>query len=323
VLEGERLLSAFRKVWATNVNKSIIVAVVLLGVLPLIPYVPHAIAIDVLIFGLLALGYNIVQGHMGQVSFGLAAFFGLGAYFAGLFAYHVDIPSSAAWIWLILSVAATGVVAFGMGAVVLRRRGAYFALTNLAFLQMFYYIILQLKDITGGDDGIWGISTPTFGAIQLTPMSLYYLCFVVFVVCLLLMKRMILDSPSALVLHAIRQDEARAQSLGYNVYGQMLKAYTLSGVFSGVAGAMYFLEMQYIGLSYLHWSLNGEVIAMVMLGGSGTFIGPLLGAAILIVLKDVVSMYTIHWMIIVGVLIMVVILRMREGILGAFKSLRF
>lgn len=315
------MLFNFSKVWAGSVNKSIIVTVILLGVLPL--FISHSIAINILIFGLLALGYNIVHGHTGQVSFGLAAFFGLGAYFMGLPIHHLGIPLSLAWIWLIVSVAATGIVAYGMGAVVLRRRGAYFALTNLAFLQMFYYLILQLKDITGGDDGIWGIPTPTFGATPLTPMSLYYLSFVLFLLCLFLMKRMFLDSPNALVLHAIRQDEARSQSLGYNVYGQMLKAYTLSGVFSAVAGALYFLEMHYIGLTYLHWSLNGEVIAMVMLGGSGTFIGPLLGAAILIVLKDVVSMYTIHWMIIVGVLIMIVILGMREGILGMFKSLRF
>lgn len=316
------MLSVFRKVnLANNVNKSIAVAVILLAVLPL--FVPHSIAINILIFGLFTLSYSIIHGHMGQISFGHATFFGLGAYFTGLLLYHVDIPSSLAWIWLIVGVAATGVVALGMGAIILRTRGAYFALTNLAFLQMFYYIVLQMKDFTGGDDGIWGIPIPTFGAIPLTPTSLYYLSFIIFLGCLFLIKRMFLDSPNALVLHAIRQDETRTQSLGYNVYAQMLKAYTISGIFAGVAGAMYILEMRYIGITYFHWTLTGEVIIMAMLGGVNTFIGPLLGAAVLILLKDVVSMYTVHWMVIIGVLIMIVVLRMREGILGAFKSLRF
>jgi len=318
----EGLLSALGKVnLANTTNRSILVTIIFLAVAPII--IPRSMAMDILIFGLLALSYGIIQGHIGQVSFGHVALFGAGAYTTGMLLYYVDIPSSAAWIFLLAGVAAGGGLALGMGAIVLRRRGAYFALVNLALLQMIYFIVLQMKGLTGGDDGIWNIPRPTFGAASVTPESLYYLYFVIFLVCLFLIKRMFLDSPNALVLHAIKQDEARAQSLGYNVFGQMLKAYTISGLFAGAAGAMYAIHMQYIGMTYIHWSLNGALIIMAMLGGVSTFIGPLLGAAIFLALKDVVSMYTVHWQLIIGILVVVLILGMREGILGRIKSLRF
>jgi len=315
------LLTACKKYLTNNVNKSIVIVIIFLAISPFI--IPKSIAMDILIFGLLAMSYGIIQGHIGQVSFGHAALFGTGAYVTGLLLYYVDIPSSAAWIFFPAGVVGAVIVALGMGALSLRRRGAYFALTNLALLQLIYFIVLQVKGLTGGDDGKWGIPAPTFGSIPVTPESLYYLYFVIFLVCLFLMKRMFLDSPNALVLHAIKQDEARAESLGYSVYREMLKAYALSGAFAGVAGAMYAIQMQYVGMSYLHWSLNGTVIIMAMLGGVNVFIGPFLGAAILIALKDVISMYTVHWQLIVGILVMVVILGLREGILGRFKSLRF
>jgi len=299
-----------------TVNFSIIGVLILLAVLPF--FAPYGLAVEIVIFGLFALSYNILHGHMGQVSFGHAMFFGLGAYFSGLLSIFFPLPWWASWVWLVVGVAATGAVAMVVGTLVLKKRGAYFALTNLAFLQIFYFLILQIKGITGGDDGRWGVPI----VFDLKGIPFYYFIFGVVAVCILIMRRIFTDSPFSLILHAIRENEDRVDFSGYDIFRYMLKAYTLSGIFAAIAGGLLAMHLSYMGLSMLHWSLAGEVIIMSMLGGVATFIGPMIGAIIFITVKDLIAANTGHWMLIMGLIVMAIILLMRDGILGKIKALR-
>ena len=314
------------KVSASSKSQSAIVfaAIAFLGVLPLITNYP--LARDILIFSLYAMSYAIIQGHMGQVSFGHSTFFGLGAYWTGMLLFWVPLSPGARWLWVVVGIALTTGIAYVLGYITLKKRGAYFALTNLAFLQVFYFIIYQLRDVTGGFDGKWAIPLPTIGSYELTNLSIYYISFGVVAVCILLMKLMFNDSSFGLVLHGIRENENRVVFLGYNSQKYMVNTYTISGMFAGIAGSLYVLHLDYVGLTFIHWFLAMEGILMSMLGGMHVFVGPIVGATLYYFLKDTVGSTDImaeNWPLVVGIFAMGLILFLKEGILGAFKKLRF
>ena len=298
-------------------NISIIAVLLFIFVLPHLT--TYSLAIDVLLLGLFALSYNILHGHMGQASFGHAMFFGLGGYFTALLLYYFPLPEWLSWIYYFIGVTGATLVGFVVGIIVLRKRGVYFALTNFAFLMMFYFALLQLKDITKGDDGIPDIPVP----FDLAGMPFFYVCFVIVAASIFLMKRIFMDSSFGLVLHAVRETEERVEFEGYNTYRHMLKAYTLSAMFAAIAGGLYVMHLHYVGLTMLNMMITAEGIIVTVLGGVQVFIGPLAGAAIFYVLKDFVTTYTGHWMLVLGILVMALILFLKEGVLGRSKPLLF
>jgi branched-chain amino acid transport system permease protein len=230
---------------------------------------------------------------------------------------------------VLLAVAAGVLLASATALVIgwfcLRRRRVYFSMLTLAFNQMVFFILFQARDITGGDDGLRGIPLPDFdipfvASIPIegihNPLSFYYFVLVVVLVCLLGIQR-ILSSPFGSVLEAIRESEERARACGYNTNQILLLAFVFSGLFAGVAGALYALFFGFIGLETLSWVTAGVVVMMAILGGVGTFVGPFIGAAIYLVLQEYVSKYTDSWQLYAGALFVACVLFFPHGVWGS------
>jgi branched-chain amino acid transport system permease protein len=295
-----------------------LILLILLAFSPALVSLP--IAVDVLIFGLLALSFNLMFGYIGLLSFGHAAYFGLGAYSAGLILKYSHIPLSVSWVVIPIGSLVAALGALCIGAIVVRRTIAYFALGTLAFGQVLYYIILQLRDTTGGSDGLYGIPRPLIGGIfsgpiKLSSLQFFYVIFFVFVIAVVIM-RIILNSSFGRSAVAVRENEERARFLGYNCYTIKLTMFTISGFFCGLAGTLYVVFNAYVGVDSVSWYLSGEIVFMSLLGGTGVFWGPLVGAFVYIMLKWWVSAYVYHWPLVVGALFAVIVLWFREGILG-------
>ncbi len=305
-------------IWASNHPLWMIILFFL--IFPFImPY--KALATLILINGLFSLGFNILYGYTGLLSFGHAAYFGLGAYGVGilLVRYQVSV-----WTALLSSIIISGLGALVIGFFCLRRRGIYFALLNLAFAQMLYFIGFQWVSLTGGEVGLRNIPTPPlqlpgFSIDIYTPLRFYYFTFIFVTIALIVLKR-ILDSPFGRVLEAIRENESRARAIGYHTNHVKWLSYIMSGVFSGLAGGLYTLYMHFVGIEYLYWTTSGMVVMMTLLGGAGTFFGPFIGAGVYLYLEDIISIYTKHWMIFVGSIFFLCVLMFPEGIWGRVKS---
>lgn len=304
----------------------VIVLVILGAILLAFPFLLPStdLATDILIMGLFAMGYNFIFGHMGKISFGHAMFFGLGSYTVGFLLLHAHMPTWAYLFSIPIGMLVAGGIAYVIGYVCLKKVGvywlnpAYFALTTLAFAQMFYYIFfIPLEPWSGGYDGMWGIPTPIIGlgsfTIELSGVNYYYFVLVIFAICIFLIRK-ILDSPFGKMLHAIRENEERALFLGYDAFKFKLFAFILSGLFGGLAGALHAFRLSYCGTEDLHWILSGEVIFMPLLGGMRIFYGPLLGAFILLFFKDFIVAYTAEWMLFIAVMVILIVLFLPEGV---------
>jgi len=281
-----------------------------------------SVATDILIFGLFAMGFNLLLGQTGILSFGHASFFGLGAYGTAIFLMKpASVPRvtvSVGWFGLITGVALATVVALAIGLLSLRRKGTYFALITVAFNMMLYFIFIQNPyNLTGGGDGLVGIPTPAllFFENWRTPLTWYYFCAFIVIMAIALL-RAIQTSPFGEVLKAISENEERVKLLGYDTERFKLISFTLSGLFSGLAGSLFAFHLNYAGLDSLYWMVSGEVLVITLLGGFRTFFGPLIGSIAYILLKDGISAITENWMIVMGVIVMSIILIFRgAGIL--------
>jgi branched-chain amino acid transport system permease protein len=295
--------------------------VVFFAVFPFV--VPHtSLATQVLTYGLFALGFNLLYGYTGLLSFGHAAYFGLGAYGTGIALAKLGVPS----LWLAL-LAGLGTAAIG-GAVAgffcLRRRGIYFAMLTLAFAQLLYFIAFHLADWTGGDDGLRGIpllpvSLPGVSVSLRSPLAFYYFAFVLVVLAVAALKR-ILDSPFGTVLQAIRENSDRATACGYDVTRIKLLSFVFSAVFAGLAGALEALRLTVVPVEALFWATSGQVVIMTLLGGAGTFFGPFVGALTFLVLEERLSRFIEWWPIVVGVVFMAFVLFLPRGIWGTLLA---
>jgi len=295
---------------------------VLMGaLLVLAVFFPHvapyqALASEVLIFALFAVSYDLVLGYAGMLSFGHAAFFGLGAYGTGVFLVKVcpSVP-----LGLATGLAVSTLAALFVGYASIRRRGIYFTMVTLAFAQMFYFIAFKWTGLTGGDDGLQGVPRPQLGPLDLGPeINLYYFVLVLVAVSVALIFRVV-NSPFGKTLQALRENHNRAMSIGYDVDRFRLIAFIISGFFSGLAGGLYALLLHFVPLGALHWSTSGEVVVMTITGGMGTLIGPVLGAVAIILLRDVISNYTESWNLVMGAIFMAAVLGFRGGIMGLLK----
>jgi branched-chain amino acid transport system permease protein len=284
------------------------------------PYVGGytALGTRVLVLGLAAMSVNFLLGFTGVLSFGHAAYFGLGAYGAGLALKHMTLSTPLA---LVMGVLLGGIAGAALGALIVRRRGVYFAMVTIAFGQVFYYIAFRWNALTGGDDGLRGFSRQPLQLGGLTidlinnAVAFYYFVLVCFALAALAMA-LLLRSPFGRTLIAIRENERRARFLGISVELHIWLAFVLSCIFISLAGGLDALMNNFANPKELHYSQSGDLVIMAVMGGMRSFWGPLLGAAVFVVLQDTLSTLTPNWQSFIGLLFVIVVLVFPRGLLG-------
>ena len=295
-----------------------IIFIVLLAFLLVLPLLVYPVfAMKVMCFALFAAAFNLLLGFGGLLSFGHAAFFGSASYVAAHAAKVWGFTPELAVLSGTLAAAFLGLI---IGALSIRRQGIYFAMVTLAFAQMVYFIALQ-ADFTGGEDGIQGVPRGNlFGLISLQDnMSLYYFVLAVTFGGILLIYR-IVHSPFGQVLKAIRENEPRAISLGYDVTRYKLMVFVLSASLAGLAGAVKSQVFQLASLTDVHWSMSGEVVLMTLLGGMGTIFGPLVGGAMIVTMQNYLATFGAWVTVIQGVIFVLCVLLFRAGIVGVLSK---
>jgi branched-chain amino acid transport system permease protein len=293
-----------------------VLASVFVLVFPLImPF--KALAANILIYGLYALGFNLLFGFLGLLSFGHAALFGTGAYLCGIAIVHFQLPWYAA---IVVGTISGALMAAAIGALAIRTRGIYFAMVTMALSQCVYYLFYQAVDWTGGENGLRGINVHVIDIFGMKfdfidPLTRYYVIAAFVILALFALSR-ILASPFGAVIEAVRENEARARASGYNVTLTRLITFILSGAFCGLAGALAALHLSIVPIEMLHYETSGMAVMMSLLGGMGTFFGPFVGAAVFLLLENLVSLWTIHWQLFVGAVFVICVLFFPAGIWG-------
>ncbi len=283
-----------------------------------------ALGTRVLVFGLAAMSLNFLLGFTGVLSFGHAAYFGLGAYGTGLVLKFLA-PSTP--LALVLGMLLGGVAGALLGALIVRRRGVYFAMVTIAFGQVFYYIAFRWHSVTGGDDGLRGFHRQPvdlgFATIDIVnnTIAFYYFVLGCFAVAVGVMA-FLLRSPFGRTLLAIRENERRARYLGIPIEQHIWLAFVVSCLFMALAGGLDALLNNFADPHEIHYSRSGDLVIMAVMGGMRSFWGPLLGAAIFVVLEDYVSSLTQNWMSFIGLLFVVVVLLFPRGFLGFLQQER-
>ncbi len=268
-------------------------------------------ATRVLVLGLIAASLNLLVGFGGMISFGHAAFVGLGAYTTGILAYHGVATGFLVWP---AAVALSALGALVIGAIALRTSGVYFIMITLAFAQMLYYAAVGLERY-GGDDGVRIAARSSFAGLPSLEHAgvFFYLVAAVVTLALFLIGRLV-RSRFGRVLRGIKDNERRMQSLGYNTYLYKLATFVIAGAVAGLGGVLNANLVQLVSPSMLHWIVSGDLLVMVILGGVGTLAGPVIGAGAFILLEEILSSYTKHWMIVLGPLMLLVVLFQHGGI---------
>ncbi len=300
-----------------TITHPIFIATVAFAVLPfLLPRIGSTISLgtEIVLYTLYGMGYNLLLGYTGLTSFGPSAYFGMAAYAAGLAQLHL---ASNIYVAIVLGTLSSAITAVVLGALILRRRGLYFSLLTLAFTQLFYEIAFQWTDVTGGENGLQGMSRPGLE----NEFAFHAFCSAVVVVALYLLWRVV-HSPFGRVLQAIRENEQRARCLGYNTHRYKLVAFVLSATFMGLAGSLLTFLIQGVYADALNWQHAGDPVLMTVLGGMHHFLGPLWGAFTFILLRDQLSSFTEHWWLFFGAVMIAFILLSPEGLSGIFARLR-
>ena len=298
-------------------NKKILYAV-LFGVGLVAPAVIYPIFLmKALCFALFASAFNLLLGYTGLLSFGHAMFLGTAGYICGYAVKVMGFPTEAG---ILAGVAASALLGYLVGALAIRRQGIYFAMITLAFSQMLYFIYLQAP-FTGGEDGLQAIPRQTFlGLVNLDDdIAMYYFTYGIVIAGFWMIYRTI-HSPFGQVLKAIRENEARALSLGYDVDKYKLLAFVLSCALSGLAGATKALVFKFETLTDVHWSMSGEAVLMTLLGGMGTILGPTVGAFIVVTLQNQLAFLEGWVTVITGVIFVICVLLFRRGVVGEIAA---
>jgi branched-chain amino acid transport system permease protein len=279
------------------------------------------LASRVLVLGLAAMALNFLLGFTGVLSFGHAAYFGLGAYGVGMTLKYIA-PSTP--LAIVIGVVVATLAAALIGTLIVKLRGVYFAMVTIAFGQVFYFIAFRWNSMTGGDDGLtgWKRQALDFGFANIDILgndkAFYYMVLCVFAVAVGVMA-MLLRSPFGRTLLAIRENERRARYLGIPVEQHIWLSFVISCLFVALAGALYALLNNFTDPRALRWDLSGNFVIMAVLGGMRSFWGPLIGAAIFVVLQDYVSSQTANWMSFIGAFFILVVLFFPRGVLGIFR----
>jgi branched-chain amino acid transport system permease protein len=279
------------------------------------------LAIRVVVLGLAAMALNFLLGFTGVLSFGHAAYFGLGAYGVGM---TIKYLAASTPLGIVVGVATGVVAAMVVGALIVKLRGVYFAMVTIAFGQVFFFIAFRWNEFTGGDDGLtgWKRQPIDLGFTKLDILGsdtlFYYFVLAVFAASVAVMA-LLLRSPFGRTLIAIRENERRARFLGIPVNQHIWLSFVISCFFVSLAGTLYALLSNFTDPRALRWDQSGNFVIMAVLGGMRSFWGPLIGAAIFVVLQDYVSSHTQNWMSVIGVFFMLIVLFFPRGVLGMLR----
>ncbi|HWM82169.1 MAG TPA: branched-chain amino acid ABC transporter permease [Pseudolabrys sp.] len=267
----------------------------------------------ILIYALAAASLNLIMGYGGMMSFGHAAYLGIGGYAVGILAHEGIASGFVQWP---VAIAASALFALVIGALSLRTRGVYFIMITLAFAQMAYYIAAGMARY-GGDDGLTIYKRSEFGGlIDLSSRTqFYYLCLALLLAGLYLIHR-IVNSRFGMVVQGARSNERRMQALGFPTYRYQLTCFVIAGTMCGVAGALLANNTDFVSPAIMYWTRSGDLMVMVILGGMGSLFGPVFGAIVLLLLEELLSQFTEYWPIIVGPMLLLVVLFARGGIDG-------
>jgi branched-chain amino acid transport system ATP-binding protein len=305
--------------------KGILLVVLVLATAPLYAdYTPFYLGLltEVLVFGLFALAFDVMLGHAGVMSLGHSAFLGVAAYTTGLLLARLRAPVEVS---LLAGAAAGLVTALLVGGLVLRKRGVYLAMLTLAMSQVFYYAALMWTPVTGGTDGLGNLpvlylSEPLGWRLSKRPMTRYYVIAGIIVGAMLVIRH-ILASPLGRVMRAVKANETRAAACGYDTRRVRLAAFAISGLFSGLAGALLTLVLEFVPIENIHWPMSGTVLIMALFGGTGTLLGPFVGAGVFIWMRDFLSKHLEYWEVFVGGAFVLIVLFLPDGIVGSLNRL--
>jgi branched-chain amino acid transport system permease protein len=267
----------------------------------------------IMIFAIAAVSLDLILGFGGMVSFGHAAYLGIGAYAVAIPAFYGIENGLAQWT---LALALSGLAALLIGAVSLRTSGVSFIMITLAFAQMLYYLGISIN-AWGADDGMRLARRSQFGsAIDLANGTVFYYVVFGLLLALLGLGHRLIHARFGMVIRAARSNEPRMQAIGFSTFRYKLAAFALAGAVCGLAGALLTNHTEYLTPSYMHWTRSGDIMVMVILGGMGTLFGPVLGAIAFLLLEDFLSAWTVHWQIVLGPLLVLVVLYARRGLYG-------
>jgi branched-chain amino acid transport system permease protein len=273
------------------------------------------LASRIMIFALAASSLNLVLGFGGMISLGHAAFFGAGAYTVGILMQH-DIACG--WISWPAAMLVSASLAFLIGSISLRTKGVYFIMITLAFAQMIYYFFISMKTF-GGDDGISLPARSSFGIDLSSDTRFFYMVLAICVVAFFLLHRLI-NSRFGRVIQAIRENETRMEAIGYPVLRYKRTCFVIGAALAGLAGALLANQNMLVSPTLIHWTQSGTLMVMVILGGVGYFSGGILGAVAILLLEEVLSGYTMHWQLALGVLLLAMVLALPEGLASLWKK---
>jgi branched-chain amino acid transport system permease protein len=267
----------------------------------------------IMIFAIAALSLNLILGYGGMVSFGHAAYLGVGAYAVGVLAHYGIHNGFLQWA---LAIAASALVALVIGAISIRTSGVYFIMITLAFTQMLYYLGISIEEY-GGDDGMrLAVKSQFAGLVDLNDANAFYYLVLAILVLALFVGHRLVNSRFGLVLRAAKSNEARTRSLGFSPYPYRLAAFVIAGAVCGLAGALLVNHTAYLTPEFMNWTRSGELMFMVILGGMASIAGPVLGAFALLLVEDALSGWTVHWQLILGPLLVLSVLFLRRGLAG-------
>jgi branched-chain amino acid transport system permease protein len=302
----------------------VVLVALLAAVPPLAAWLNQPFYLDllrrVMIFAIAATSLNLILGYGGMVSFGHAAYLGIGAYAVGVLSHH-GIDNG--WLQWGIAIGASALAAAAIGSISVRTSGIYFIMITLAFTQMLYYLGISVDEY-GGDDGMrLKVRSQFSGLVNLDdPASFYYLVLAILVLFLYLSRRLV-NSHFGLVLRAAHSNEARTRAVGFSPYPYRLAAFVIAGAMCGVAGALLVNHTAYLTPEFMNWTRSGELMFMVILGGIATTSGPLLGAAAFLLLEDLLQGWSLlpkwvteHWQLYLGIILVLVVLFARRGLAG-------
>jgi len=298
------------------------VILALLVVAPLVlPEFWRRFVTEILIWGLLGMSLDILIGYTGMVSFGHSVFFGLGMY--GAAAALLAVKPANLWLALLSGLTAAAVVAVFVAYFATRLRDIYFAITTLVFSQIFYVIIFTWTEVTGGENGLNfarpALSIPGLFSVPFTSETLHWFVLAVVTVSFLILRR-VTQSPFGMVLQAIRENEPRARAIGYSVERYKIVAVMLSGLFAGLAGILYAIQNKFAAPDFVFFLISGEAVIFNVMGGMGTLVGPIVGAAFFLLLREGLSRYFTEYSLIpVGIIFTAMVIFMPQGLLGFAK----
>jgi branched-chain amino acid transport system permease protein len=310
----KRESNIFKKLGKAGVYKWLIFFCIF-SIIPIVATSKYQIhlANEILIMSLFAVAFNLLFGYTGMLSFGQAAFYGIGAYSIGILMTKTNCPY---WIAILIGIALSASIALLLGLLCIRLKGVFFTMLTLAFGQLLWGIVFKWYKFTGGDNGIQGISLPGF---FMSAYNYYYFCLIIVLISLYICSR-IVSSPFGCIMKCIHHNSERTEFIGIRIRRYQLAVYILSATFIGLAGALFAGYEHSIHPNLMYWTKSGEVILMSIAGGFSSFFGPVIGAAIILIVEDVVGARTEFWEIWIGGIMLLIVLLFPNGVAGSVYS---